>query len=52
MSQHGVTHKMAHLKELLISEKLLNLNTPNFHLEDVKKASTTGIIQYLINKNQ
>lgn len=31
-------------KKLLTSKRQLNLHTTNFHLEDVKKDSTTGII--------
>lgn len=42
--ENGFTCKMGHLKELLIYKRQLNLHTTNFHLGDVKKDSTTGII--------
>ncbi len=42
--ENGFTRKMGHLKKLLTSKRQLNLHTTNFHLGDVKKDSTTGII--------
>lgn len=42
--ENGVTCKMGHLQKLLMSKRQLNLHTTNFHLGDVKKGSTTGII--------